>query len=195
MADRAALVRVLRNWSQISFRLESLDQYSVEQEAAPLGAFLRGEPVRPHDQALEDWLARLRGECAEGKQRVRVHAIAGPLTPYLQYEIDWAYTVNAAAGEDIRLLHRETWAETPFGRRPPDFYLLDDQTVAVMTYDDIGRWLGGEVITDPDEVAGYRLLRDEALAAATPLRDYLAARRRTPVPPPVVQPVAERMSA
>jgi hypothetical protein len=30
-----------------------------------------------------------------------------------------AYTVNAAAGEDIRLLHRETWADTLFGERPP----------------------------------------------------------------------------
>jgi hypothetical protein len=88
-----------------------------------------------------------------------------------------------------------TWADTPFGEPPPDFYLLDDRIVAVMEYDDIGRWLGGEVISDVSEVARYRLVRDQALSAAVPLNDYLAAMRRTPVTPPVVQPAASpRMS-
>jgi hypothetical protein len=195
MTDRAALTRTLREWSQTSFRLESLDQYTVDQEAAPLAAFLRGEPVRPHDQALEDWLQRLRREREQGKTRVRVHAIAGLLTPYLHYEIDWAYTLNAAAGEDIRLLHCETWEATPFGTRPPDFYLLDNRTVAVMEYDDAGHWLGGEIITTPEEVARYRLLRDQSLSASVQLSDYLSALRRTPLPPPLIQPAASRMSA
>ncbi len=194
MTDRVALIRVLREWSQTSFRLESLDQYTVDQEAAPLAAFVRGEPVRPPDKSLEDWLERLRREREQGKSRVRVHAIAGPLTPYLRYEIEWAYTLNAAAGEDILLLHSETWAETPFGTRPPDFYLLDDRTVAVMEYDGIGHWLGGDVITEPSDVAQYRLLRDQALNAAVPLSHYLAAMRRTPLSPPAVQPVAARLS-
>ncbi|HEY0410118.1 MAG TPA: DUF5753 domain-containing protein, partial [Candidatus Dormibacteraeota bacterium] len=106
-------------------------------------------------------------------------------------EIDWAYTLNAAAGEDIRLLHCETWEATPFGTRPPDFYLLDNRTVAVMEYDDVGHWLGGEVISDPGEVARYRLLRDQSLSAAVHLSDYLSTLRRTPLPPPLTGGAAE----
>jgi hypothetical protein len=194
VTEQAEVRRVLREWSETSFRLESLDEYTVESEAPRLGAFLRGEPVRPHDQNLEGWLERLRGEREQGKRRIRVHAIAGPLTPYLRYEIEWGYTANALAGEEIHLVHRDTWEETPFGRRPPDFYLLDDRTVVVMVYDEIGHWLGGDVITDPSEVARYREMRDQALASSVSLRDYLAAWRRTPVSPPAVERAALRAS-
>lgn len=195
MTDRAELIRVLDGWREEAFRLEALDQYTVEFEATRLDAFLRGEPVRPFDQGQEDWLEDLRRERREGKRRMRVHAIGGPLTPYLHYEIDWAYTANAAAGEEIRILHRETWANTPFGERPPDYYLLDDRIVAVMHYDAVGHWLGGELITDPAEVARYRQIRDQAVAAAVPLRHYLAALRRAPWPPPIIEPAASRTPA
>jgi hypothetical protein len=186
--------RILRNWNETCFRLEALDQYMVESEEATLDAFLRGEPVRPHDPSLEGWRERLRGEQESGRRRERVHAIAGPLTPYLRCEIEWGYTVNALAGEEIHILHRETWSDTPFGSRPPDFYLLDDRTVVVMAYDEVGHWLGGEVITTLDEVARYLELRDKALAASVPLRDYLAALRRTPIPPPVIEQAVLRAS-
>jgi hypothetical protein len=195
VAERAELIRVVSQWRSTCFRLESLDEYNVEHEAARVGAFLRGDPVRPFDQAQEEWLEQLRREQAQGRCRVRVHAIAGPLTPYLRYEIEWAYTANASAGEDIRILHRETWAGTPFGERPPDYYLLDDTVVAVMAYDKAGHWLGGEVITDPHEVSRYRELRDQAIAAAMPLSDYLAALRQMPITPPVAQPSRLRMPA
>jgi hypothetical protein len=193
--DRAALTPTIRAWRQSSFRLEALDYYTVEYEEHLLGAYLRGEPVRPFDQGLEEWLERLREERAQGKERVRVHAIAGPLTPYLGYEIEWAYTACADAGEDIRILHRESWEWTPFDKRPPDFYVLDDSTVVLMTYDDAGHWLGGEVITDPVEVGGYRELRVQALAAAVPLQQYLAAVRQMAWPPPIIESAALRASS
>jgi hypothetical protein len=74
-----------------------------------------------------------------------------------------------------------TWSESPFGEQPSDFYLLDDERVVVMAYDEVGHWLGGDVKTAPDEVAHYRSLRDLALGAAVPLADYLAALRRLPI--------------
>jgi uncharacterized protein DUF6879 len=197
VTEQEELIRVLDDWRETSFRLESLDEYNVEHEAERLGAYFRGEPVRPYDPGQQEWLDELRLEQEQGKRRVRVHAIGGPLTPYLRYEIEWAYTVNAAAGEDIRILHRETWADTPFGERPPDFYLLDDSVVAVMAYDDEGHWLGGDVITAEAEVDRYRRIRDQALAEAVTLAAYLAAQRRQSTPPPtsVLQPAALRTSA
>jgi hypothetical protein len=195
MSDEETLLRAIDEWKATSFRLESLDQYTVEHEEHLLGAFFRGDLALPFDQGLQDWLVQLRQERSDGKRRVRVHAMVGSLTPYLRYEIEWPYVACAAAGEDIRIIHRETWEETPFGARPPDYYLLDDATVAIMTYDGVGHWLGGEVITEPSEVQRYRDLRDQALAAAVPLPDYLAALRQAPIAPPVVQPSRLRVPA
>ena len=183
MTGQDELLHVLDQWSRASFRLESLDRYTAEHESNLLSAFLRGDPVPPDDHGLEEWLGILAEERRQNRQRTRVHAMAGPLTPYLRYEIEWAYPACASSGEDIRLVHNETWQESPFGARPPDFYLLDDATVAVMAYDDVGHWLGGEVITEPGQVARYRVIRDRALRAAVRLSDYLAALRQTPVSP------------
>lgn len=195
MTDEATLLRVLDEWKETSFRLESLDQYTVEHEEHLLGAFFRGDLAPPFDQGLEEWLVQLRQEQSDGRTRLRVHAIAGPLTPYLRYELEWPYVVCAAAGEDIRIVHRQTWEETPFGTRPPDYYLLDDATVAVMAYDDVGHWLGGEVITEPSKVEWYRAIRDQALRAAVPLSKYLGALRQAPIAAPAIQPIRLRTSA
>jgi hypothetical protein len=182
VSDPATISPVVRGWRSSSFRLEALAQYTVEFEADEFEAFLRGDPVPPpRPPEYDQWLVQLRQERADRRTRSRVHAIAGPLTPYLHYEIGWGYTGNAAAGEDIRILHVATWSESPFGEQPPDFYLLDDERVVVMAYDEVGHWLGGDVKTAPDEVAHYRGLRDLALGAAVPLADYLAALRRLPI--------------
>lgn len=195
MSDQDALIRALDEWRRTSFRLESLDRYTAEHEEGLLTAYLRGEPVPPAEPGLVEWCDLLRRERAAGRERRRVHAIAGPLTPYLRYEIDWAYTACSAAGEDVRILHRPTWADTPFGERPPDFYLLDDERVVVMSYDDVGHWLGGDIVSDPLEVAHYRVLRDHALGMAIPLRDYLAALRRTPITPATLVSLEEAIPA
>jgi hypothetical protein len=159
MTDRDALSVALDDWQTSLFRLEALDRYQAAGEEHLLAAYLRGDR---------------REEYATGRRRTRVHAIGGPLTPYLAFEIEWAYTACAEAGEDIRILHRDAWAQTPFGSRPSDFYVLDDRTVVVMAYDDAARWVGGELITAPEQVARFRALRDQALAAAVPLDEYLA---------------------
>jgi hypothetical protein len=184
VSDLDTVREVLHGWRTSSFRLEALPQYTVDFEADEFAAFLRGDPVPPPmPPEFGEWFAQLRQERSEGKLRTRVHAIAGPLTPYLHYEIGWAYPGNAAAGEDIRILHVPTWEESPFTRQPPDFYLLDDETVVLMSYDEVGHWLGGEAITATTEVAGYRDLRDLALGSAVSLADYFAAMRRVPITP------------
>jgi Family of unknown function (DUF6879) len=114
-----------------------------------------------------------------------VHAIVGPLTPYLRYEIEWGYAVTAEAGDDVRILHRRSWADTPFGSQPPDFWAFDldtpDPIVAVMRYADDGRWLGLDLLNDG--LTRYRQLRDLAVREAVALRDYLEILRMTSLDP------------
>jgi hypothetical protein len=186
VSDLDALEHLLSGFQTSIFRLEALDKYTVEGEIEVVDAFLRGEPELPRTPVIDDFLADIRQERVEGRIRSRVHAIAGPLTPYLRYEVEWGYTACAAAGEDIRILHRPSWRESPFSAQPPDFYLVDDETAAVMRYDSGGRWLGFDLVTDPDQLAEYRLLRDLALHHAIPLQRYLAALRVTPIDPLVL---------
>jgi hypothetical protein len=194
--DQDTLMHAFDEWSRSSFRLEALGQYTMEFERQEFEAFLRGDPLPPpNPPEFDEWLTKLRQESAEGRIRSRVHAIAGPLTPYLHYEIDWAYKVNAAAGEDIRIVHSASWETSPFGEQPPDFYLLDDERVILLAYDDVGHWLGGDILTDPSQVATYRRLRDLAMGSAISLADYLAALRRLPVPPIALAPRPETISA
>ncbi len=196
MSEIDIIREALRSWHVSSFRLEALAEYTVEDEREEFEAFLQGDPLPPpNPPEFEEWFARLRLERAEGRYRSRVHAIAGALTPYLQYEIDWAYKGNAAAGEDIRIVHSASWQTSPFGEQPPDFYLLDDERVVLMAYDEVGHWLGGEIITADAEVDRYRRLRDLAVESSHPLREYLAALRRLPVPPLEINPGQEAMTA
>ncbi len=163
--------------------MEALDRYQSPGEEAGLTAFRRGDPCPPRDPELDEWLTILRGLPAQGRTLGRVHAITGPLTPYLRYEIEWGYAPMAAAGEDVRILHRPSWADTPFGEQPPDFWLVDDSVAAVMHYDGDGRWLGAELRSEPGDVARFCALRDLAVDHAVPLAVYLAALRATPLDP------------
>ncbi len=186
MTDQERLLQACDDWERSSFRLEALDRYTVDFEREEFEAFLGGEPMPPNPTEFDEWFEKLRRERAEGRIRSRVHAIAGPLTPYLHYEIAWAYQPNAAAGEEIGIIHTASWEVSPFVTQPPDFYLLDNERVILLAYDAEGHWLGGEIITDPVLVVEYRRLRDVAMQAARPLTEYLAALRRLPVPPLVL---------
>jgi hypothetical protein len=186
VSDLDALEHLLSGFQTSIFRLEALDRYTVDGEIEVVDAFLRGEPELPRTPAIDDFFAHIRQERAEGRIRRRVHAIAGSLTPYLRYEVEWGYTACAAAGEDIHILHSPSWRESPFGAQPPDFYLVDDETTAVMRYDSDGRWLGFDLVTHPDQLAEYRRLRDLALHDAIPLQRYLAAMRVAPIDPLVL---------
>lgn len=183
MSDLDALEHLLSGFRTTVFRLEALDCYAVDGEMAVVDAYLRGEPEMPRNPEIDQFFAHITRERAEGKVRTRVHAIAGPLTPYLRYEVEWAYTACAAAGEDIHIVHSRSWWESPFREQPPDFYLVDDETAAVMRYDREGHWLGFDLVDEPDELAEYRRLRDLSHQHSTPLNRYLAAMRVAPIDP------------
>jgi hypothetical protein len=67
----------------------------------------------------------------------RVHIIDRELTPYLQFEIDWYYAVNGAAGEDIRFIFRENVPPVVY----TDTWVFDEQDVLDLSYDTDGRLL------------------------------------------------------
>ncbi|MGI0129504.1 MAG: DUF6879 family protein [Thermoplasmata archaeon] len=196
MSDADTLNRLLSTFRRSAWRLEARDRYEAD---ADLHAYLRGDPLPPPiDAVFAAYLDNLRAMPGQGRSSARVHALVGPLTPYLRYEVEWGYARTADAGDEVRILHRQSWAETPFGEPPPDFWLFDvelpDPTVALMHYAPDGAWRGLEVVSG--DLAEYLWLREAAIRDSIPLRDYLAVLRATPIDPSsALHPPAERIAS
>jgi hypothetical protein len=181
--DAGALNHLLSNFKKTAWRLEALGRYETTDRVR---SYLRGDPAPPPIGAgLAAYVENIRAMPSQGRTIGRVHAIVGPLTPYLRYEVEWGYAVTADAGDDVRILHRRSWSDTPFGSQPPDFWAFDldtaDPIVAVMHYAEDGQWLGLDLVTH--DVGEYRRLRDLAVREAIPLQSYLAGLRAASIDP------------
>jgi hypothetical protein len=173
MLDTAGLGQLIRARKRQAFRLQTLDAYDVGSDGGDVARYLSGERD-PDPRRKEQWLARLRAEQDQGKTRLVVHVVHGPLSPYLRYACEWGYRLNVAAAPavmDVRILDL---AERP---RPAgldvdhDFWLLDDQVLIRMHYDPEGRFLGAELL-EAAELPRYRAARDAALGAAEVFGTY-----------------------
>ena len=160
-----------RHCARSAFRLEVLEKYTVDSDEENFRDYLAGGPA-PTWAAGSEWMDQLARERAEGKRNYRVHVLASPLSDYLRYECEWGYVYTSRAGEEIFILDT---AETPRpgGLIDEDFYLLDDERVLVMRYDDNGCLLGGE--PQPESETGrYLRCREAALSRAVPFARYWA---------------------
>jgi hypothetical protein len=164
---------LFNSFRESAFRLETLDVYTVPQEADEFRRFLAGEELAKTGEG--EWVKFVKGCVSEGKMIQRVHAISLPLTPYLKYEIEWGYLYTSAAGEDIRLLDRAKMPEELSGLK--DFWLFDQKTLVVVHYDSAGRFLHGERDDSPEALKAHIDFRDVLVSLATPLRAFLAQER------------------
>jgi hypothetical protein len=166
--DREAFNALFTGVRESWFRLETLQTYNAG-EAEELREFLAGRP-RPHRPGA--WQVVIRNHAAAGRTLCRVHVIREPPTDYVRWEL-YAYGPNIEAGEDVRAVPVPEGAPWPAGiPEGLDFWLFDDRDVWVMEYDDTGRFLACELVSDQGEVEQYRAWRDAALAASIPVGDY-----------------------
>lgn len=130
-------------------RVETLDRYRSTSDGDELDRYVRGEP-EPDRAAKAAWLDRIRLDTAEGRAWRRLRIVRPPLTDYVRYSCDWGYTDNGAAGEQVRVLDLSV---APSGvdvlARIGDFYLLEGEHVAAMTYDGAGTFSHADVLDAP----------------------------------------------
>lgn len=149
------------------FRLETLSLYDVTSDGDDYRRYLRGE-AEPNAAAKQPWLDRLQADTAAGRRWRRVHALTVPLSDYLRYECEWAYTYNVAAGEDVRIIDAATDGLLGVG----DFFVLDGEHVIRSHYDQAGQFLGAEVVSEASTKAPYLALRDLVWRTAEPFTDW-----------------------
>lgn len=127
--------RFFTEFKSSATRIETLPVYAVDDEQENFRLYLSGGPLPAGRNG--DWAANIRSCVASGKYMGRVHIIDHVLTPYLQFEIDWYYAVNGAAGEDIRFIFREEVPDLPY----TDTWLFDGRDVLDLSYNTEGQLL------------------------------------------------------
>ncbi|WP_067891026.1 DUF6879 family protein [Actinomadura chibensis] len=170
--------RLFTEFRESASRIETLPVYQVDDERENFERYLAGEPL-PQGRN-EEWARNIRECVAAGKYMGRVHIIDRVLTPYLQFEIDWYYAVNGAAGEDIRFILRDDVPDVPF----TDTWVFDDEIVVDLSYDDDGRLLYVNRNDDPARLEQARTAWREFHRRSFPLAELLAAIRGADLPLP-----------
>lgn len=151
-------------------RIETLDRYDVASDDDDFHRYVRGA-TEPKSPAREPWYQRLRDEAAEGKTRRRVWVGRTPLGPYPRYEMEWGFTYNIRAGEDIRILDVTEVPSVESILQVGDFFVADRTHVARHLYDDQGR-VQGSASVGADAAAAYIALADAAWLMAAPFTEW-----------------------
>lgn len=155
----------LHSFERTAFRLELQDSYAEAEEDELFAAFLRGNPPpAPTVPELAEWYRRIADHGRAGRRVERVRVQQDPPTDYQRFE-RWLDLWNIEAGETMRYLTRQRAHEIgllPIAGRN-DWWLLDDERLIVMHFDEHGHRIRNEVTTDPTTVNLATELRDLAV--------------------------------
>lgn len=164
----AALLRSVR---RSSWRWECQGEYAVD--LPEVERWRAGLPAVETEDDRE-WLAHLARLRADGIPFQRVRMFTEPLNDYLSW-MRQAIGPNVAAGEDVRWLPES--AARARGLPSYDFYLLDDERVAILRFTDSKELTGVVVDDDPAVLAEHRAWRDTAWQMAIPHAEYVTMTR------------------
>lgn len=152
-----------------AFRLETRERYHLaKNEEEPLHHFLEGRPVDM--RWLGFWLDLVRERTRQGRSMSRVRVVSRPFSDYTRFGL-MISEHNIRAGDHIRYLERSEAGR--LGLPQSDWWLFDDERVAVLhfTPDDI--LLGAEIITHPTTVDQYRHWRDIAWNSSAEREEFV----------------------
>ncbi|MEV7213979.1 DUF6879 family protein [Kitasatospora cineracea] len=157
-----------RDFRSEAWRLETLPEYRMPQEAEEFQRFRSGERFAG---PFEDyWTGLIRGHRADGRTLGRVHVVRRPLSDYLRFEFQRYYAHSARAGEEIRILD-VTGRDNPV-EEAQDYWLFDLETVVLMNYEPDGRQISREVYEgDPAPFVEYQRI---AVAESVPFLEYVS---------------------
>ncbi|MEV8015081.1 DUF6879 family protein [Streptomyces sp. NPDC086554] len=151
-----------------AWRLESLPQYLMPQEADELSAFKAGSRTDPHT-VQNEYTDRLRRQAAEGRTQGRVHIVTRPLSDYLRFEFSQYYAPHSLAGERIRILDVTDRTNPLEGVQ--DFWMFDHSEVVLMNYHPDGRQISRKV--HDGDAAPFIEYQRIAVAESVPFEEYV----------------------
>ena len=102
----------------------------------------------------------------------QVSIIEWPLTDYRRYELV-GWPMSAAVGTEYYLVDRDVHSD--LAELTEDFWMYDEQHVAVMRYDEQERFVGAE--NPLKSIETYIARRDLAMKYAVPLEQWMVEHR------------------
>lgn len=157
------LASLFANHTIEAFRLEILPQYHVAGEWDNFQEYLTSGKLIA-DPDLVDYLRAAALKMRDGVKHIRARVVDTPLNDYQRFEIGIGYIPSAALGTEFFFMERanfETMLRNEFGGNFPaqDFWLFDKKDLAVMHYDEQGRFTGFEIVTNPKVIQACLILR------------------------------------
>jgi hypothetical protein len=165
--------RLFTSFERTARRLETRDRYDVPSERPYIDRWRAGMQEDPEHlvRYRAPWLDAVRANVVQGRRYQRVRIVPEPLTEYLRYALRGTKQ-TVEVGEDIRYLPRARANELDLPDH--DFWLFDEDRLALLHFTADDRPLGAVLVTEPDTVEQYRAWLELAGEHAIPYAEFLA---------------------
>ncbi|WP_435178813.1 DUF6879 family protein [Actinacidiphila sp. bgisy145] len=177
--ERRAAIRDGESW-----KLERL-QHFEETNDESREALRQGDwpgVLRLFEAERDTLVRRARDDAARGAAFHRIRVVEEPLTPYVQWELNWL-RLTAECGHSVRVLPAAAVAAAEADAPLPELNLLDGRVLYQVLYTDAGRPDGAVRFTDPDLVRNWAEYLAELYGAAEDVQAYFD-RAVADLPPP-----------
>ncbi|MGH3776343.1 MAG: DUF6879 family protein [Pseudonocardiaceae bacterium] len=132
-------------------------------------AWQAGKPLPVITPDNHPWLKRVAGYTAAGRRVYDVHVVEWPLAEYTRYALA-LMPMALSAGSEYFLVDRDVHPD--LATLTQDFWMFDEQRIAVMHYDEQERFVEATDPTEPIET--YIARRDLAMKYAAPFEQWMS---------------------
>ncbi len=150
-----------------AFRLQQLQSYAGVR-GPEWEAWQADKPLPVITPESHPFLKKVAGYTAAGRRVYDVHIIEWPLAEYTRYALE-VIPMSAWTGSEVFMVDRE--AHSDLVTLTEDFWMFDEQRVAVMCYDDQERFVMAVEPAEPVET--YIARRDLAMKYAVPFAQWI----------------------
>lgn len=154
--------------AQEAFRLEQEQSYAGVSDPGWV-AWKAGQPLPVRTVENDDFLKQIGDHVGAGRRVYRVVVVDRPIGEYLRYELT-AFGMHVAVGEEVYVVWRD--AHPDLTKLVKDFWMLDEDLVAVMRYNEGKRFI--EAVQPAEPVETYIARRNLAMKYAVPLEQWMA---------------------
>jgi len=162
-------------WGEMSrewFKIEVLQDYTGEDDGPSLRAWLSGDQKRGLELLKTDEDPEFTRDCrqkiAEGVQLFRIHIVEEPLSPYMEWELNYYKHVSIPLrGEQVFVIGKVDLAglNLPAG----DLMIFDKRRAIVNSYDQNGLMTQANFYDEHDDISHFLELRKVLKKYAKPV--------------------------
>ena len=151
------LFEYLKSAKKELFRFEALQNYDVPQEVGTYSKFIKtGEVSFSEDD--KEWWSFIKNKKSNNIKTERVRLLKFPITDYSFFEL-MVHQMSVICGDEIKIILSNEFNKLDVPIQ--DFWLINNETVLIMNYDDTGKYIGFDVVKN--DVNKYVEYKDKLL--------------------------------